>query len=112
MAELQCAYSVLEYKHKALQNNRQKRSGNGKGNNDKQAKIARESSEPASKEECKFYCHAHGYQNSHSSSQCKVMANQPQNFATDMRKATDPHIPKVAQLLFGARVGPSKQRVL
>ncbi len=30
MAELQCAYSMLEYKHKALQTSRQKRQGNGK----------------------------------------------------------------------------------
>jgi hypothetical protein len=34
MTELMCAYSVLEYKHKALQT-RQKRSGKGKGGDGK-----------------------------------------------------------------------------
>jgi hypothetical protein len=91
MAELQCAYLVLEHKHKALQNNRQKRSGNGQGNQGKKAKVAIESLD--NKFGCKFYCHVHGYQNSHNSSQCKVMLNQPQNFTQDMRKALDPHKP-------------------
>jgi hypothetical protein len=93
MAELQCAYSVLEYKHKALQTSRQNRPGNGKGKNGKKAKgdDKQEPDKPVTKDDCKFYCHAHGYRNSHNSDQCKVMANQPQNFTAEMRKARDPN---------------------
>jgi hypothetical protein len=59
MAELQCAYSVLEYKHKELQTSRQKRPGNGKGKNAKKAKgEAQEPKATVAKEECKFYCHS------------------------------------------------------
>jgi hypothetical protein len=42
---------------------------------------------------CDHYCFAHGYQNSHTSQQCKVMANQPANFTAEQRKATGPHSP-------------------
>jgi hypothetical protein len=94
MAELQCAYSVLEYKHKALQTSRQKRQGNGKDKRGKEARSdGKETQEPFTKEDCKHYCHAHGYQNSHNSSQCKVMANQPNNFSAERRRATDPNTP-------------------
>ena len=94
MAELQCAYSVLEYKHKELQSSRQKRPGNGKGKTAKKPKgDAQESQAAVTKEECKFYCHSHGYQNSHNSNQCKVMINQPKNFNAEMRRAKDPHNP-------------------
>jgi hypothetical protein len=92
MDELQCAYSVLEYKHKALQTSRQKRPGNGKGKNAKKAKgNAPDPDKPVTKDDCKFYCHGHGYQNSHNSAQCKVMANQPQNFTANMRRARNPN---------------------
>ncbi len=88
MAEIQYAYSALEHKFKSLQD--QKRPGNGRGKNMKKARGNYEPQELISKEACKFYCHAHGYQNSHNSGQCKVMANQPQNFNAEMRKARDP----------------------
>ena len=94
MAELQCAYSVLEYKHRALQTTRQKRPGNGKGKNGKKAKgDVPDPDKPVTKDDCKSYCHAHGYQNAHNSAQCKVMANQPQNFSAEMRRAKDPNNP-------------------
>ncbi len=61
-AELLCAFSVLEHKHKHLQQ-QQKRSdkrgtnqGGGKG-----AKKARDSKDvPTKAAECTSYCHAHG----------------------------------------------------
>ncbi len=93
MAELMCAYSVLEYKHKTLQTSKQKRQGNGKDKRGKRAKGGGEIQETFAKEECKYYCHAHGYQNSHNSGQCKVMANQPNNFSAERRRATDPNTP-------------------
>ena len=80
MTELMCAYSVLEYKHKALQT-RQKRSGKGKGGDDKRQKgekSTKKDQDPNAP--CKFYCYAHGHQNSHMSSQCKVMESQKQHF--------------------------------
>jgi hypothetical protein len=42
---------------------------------------------------CDFYCFAHGVQNSHTSQQCKVMANQPDNFTAAQRSATGPNSP-------------------
>jgi hypothetical protein len=93
MADLMCAYSVLEYKHKTLQTSRQKRQGNGKDKRGKKAKSGGEIQETFTKKDCKYYCHAHGYQNSHNSGQCKVMANQPNNFSTERRRATDPNTP-------------------
>jgi hypothetical protein len=84
MQELQCAYSVLEYKHSTLQK-RQKRTG-GKGNkNSKRTK--KDTDTPPRAEDCTHYCHAHGYQSSHTSAQCKVMAGQTSNFSADMRRA-------------------------
>ena len=106
MAELQCAYSVLEYKHQALQKNRQKRPGNGKDINARKSKTSKDSSAGAAKAECKFYCHVHGAQNSHSSAQCKVMENQPQNFTADMRKAADPHHPPGGSTAVRGKTGP------
>ncbi len=63
-AELLCAFSVLEQKHKNLQQNqkqaskRAKNQGNGKDN--KKAK-APQSNAPIRAEDCTSYCHAHGY---------------------------------------------------
>jgi hypothetical protein len=100
LAELQCAYSVLEYKHGNLQKNRQsngKRNANKNqqqsGQDTKKARPNAPNGAPQSAEECKAYCHAHGYQNSHSSAECKVMSNQKQNFSEAMRKATSPSNP-------------------
>jgi hypothetical protein len=84
-AELLCAFSVLEHKHKNLKQ-RQKKTG-------KRGKQQRESDAPITAVDCSFYCHAHGFQNSHTSAQCKVMANQKQNFTAEMRRATGPHSP-------------------
>ena len=95
-AELLCAFSVLEQKHKNLQQNqkrsskRTKTQGNGKDN--KKAK-ALQSNAPIKAEDCTSYCHAHGYQSSHTSALCKVMANQTQNFTPEMRRATGPNSP-------------------
>jgi hypothetical protein len=95
-AELLCAFSVLEHKHRNLQQNqkrsgkRAKAQGDGKGN--KKAKE-HQSTAPIRAEDCTSYCHAHGYQSSHTSALCKVMANQKQNFTAEMRKATGPNSP-------------------
>ena len=88
LAELQCAYSVLEYKHKNLQSN-QKRQGNNK---QKQG-GKKQKEEAPSKPGMTHYCYAHGTQGSHTSAQCKVMASQPHNFTVEMRKATNPNQP-------------------
>ena len=85
LLELQCAYSVLEHKHGNLQK-RQRRGDKGK-KDDKRHKSA------AKGVECAHYCHAHGYNNSHQSAQCKVMAGQKANFTEKMRKASSPTNP-------------------
>jgi hypothetical protein len=85
LGELQCAYSVLEYKHKNLQT-QQKRTGKKQKTNGEQAGAT-------TKPKPSLYCYAHGTQGSHTSAQCKVMASQPANFTAEMRKATNPHQP-------------------
>ncbi len=94
MTELMCAYSVLEYKHKALQD-RNKRPAKGKGGDGKRHKGDRTGETKAldPNAPCKFYCYAHGSQNSHSSNQCKVMAGQKQHFTAAMRSAMSPSSP-------------------
>jgi hypothetical protein len=69
-AELLCAFSVLEHKHKNLQQ-QQKRGGKrgkqqGEGNSSKKAKD-NQPTVPLRAEDCTSYCHSHGYQNSHTS---------------------------------------------
>lgn len=108
MAELQCAYSVLEYKHGNLQRNRQsqgKRNAQHQNANrdSKKTKQTAPHAPPQTAAECREYCHAHGYQNSHSSAQCKVMANQKQNFSEAMRKATSPSNPPGGSQLVSGR---------
>ncbi len=73
LLELQCAYSVLEYKHKNLQQNRQKR--NGKNQQDSGAKMQKWGETAGNKSKSNYYCYAHGTQGSHTSAQCKVMAS-------------------------------------
>ncbi len=92
-AELQGAYAVLAHKYQNFQQ-RQKRTGNGKNNGGKRQKASKTANaEPVTAASCKFYCHAHGYQNSHQSAQCKVTSNQKGNFTPEMRKASDPQHP-------------------
>jgi hypothetical protein len=93
LAELQGAYAVLEHKHQNLQK-RQKKTGNDKtGGKRHKGTKGNEPAQPITAASCKFYCHAHGHQNSHNSAQCKVMANQTGNFTAAMRKAPDPQQP-------------------
>ncbi len=94
-AELLCALSVLEHKHKNLQQRQKKNGKRGKPQGDSGTKKFKDgkTDAPITAEACSFYCHAHGFQNSHTSAQCKVMANQKQNFAAEMRSATGPHSP-------------------
>jgi hypothetical protein len=95
-AELLCAFSVLEHKHKNIQQNHKRASKRGKDqDNGKDTKKVRtpQSNAPVRAEDCTSYCHAHGYQSSHTSALCKVMANQKQNFTAEMWRATGPNSP-------------------
>jgi hypothetical protein len=84
LGELQCAYSVLEYKHRNLQTQQKRTGKKQKTTNGNSAANAKKPS---------LYCFAHGTQGSHTSAQCKVMAGQPHNFTAEMRKASNPHQP-------------------
>jgi hypothetical protein len=91
LVELQCAYSVLEHKHQNLQK-RQKKRKTQDTTRQKDGKTL-QSDQPVTAVSCEFYCHAHGYQNSHTSAQCKVMLNQKASFTAEMRQATNPTSP-------------------
>jgi hypothetical protein len=108
MTEIQHAYAALEHKFKSLQG--QKRNGTGRSRIGKKARGDHEPQELISKETCKCYCHAHGYQNSHNSDQCKVMANQPQNFNAEMRRAKDPTHPAGGSTAVKGRRGDESVR--
>ena len=88
LSELQCAYSVLEYKHRNLQAQKKRNGNKQQGGDNKRTKDATSNANKPS-----HYCYAHGTQGSHTSAQCKVMASQPHNFTAEMRKATNPHQP-------------------
>jgi hypothetical protein len=91
LAELQCVYSVLEYKHSTLQKQNQRTRSQANNKDPKRRKNA--GNVPATRKEDMTYCHAHGYQTSHTSIQCKVMAGQTNNFTAEMRRATTLHNP-------------------
>ena len=109
-AELLCAFAVLEHKHKNAQQQLKRAGQRGKNKGEergaKKAKNTNPPLVPVTAEECTSYCHAHGYQSSHTSAQCKVMANQKQNFTAEMRKATSPNSPPGGSKLVRGREPP------
>ena len=101
--ELQCAYSVMAYKLDNQQKKRQKGAGRkDKKQSDKRQKSAGDGT-ALPNDKCTQYCYAHGAQNSHSSSQCKVMASQPQHFTAAMRSATSSNSPPGGSTLVRGR---------
>ena len=94
--ELATAYHMLMTEMEKL-----KKQAGGKRNNNGGAKgIAKKQKGDGTKKgkadqtgPCDFYCFAHGAQNSHTSQQCKVMVNQPDNFTAAQRSATGPNSP-------------------
>jgi hypothetical protein len=94
LPELQVAYSAMLQKLK--NNDSQKRRNRGGDNKDKKrpkSNTPSKTGQTAQPDKCKHYCYAHGSQNSHTFAQCKVMANQPENFTPEMRRATNAHSP-------------------
>ena len=95
LQEMSTAYQAVmteleKLKHKT--NNKRNQKGQGKGK-DKKLKLEGSKKTSDKTDKCEFYCFVHGGQNSHTSQQCKVMANQPTNFTADQRKATGPNSP-------------------
>ncbi len=90
MTELQCAYAVMAYK---LENQQKRQKGAGKKKQSEKRQKGAGGAVLPKNDKCTQYCYAHGAQNSHSSSQCKVMASQPQHFTAAMRGATSPNSP-------------------
>ncbi len=75
-------------------NKRQKPAkGGAKGKNKRQKPEGGKAINADNTGKCDFYCFVHGSQNSHTSRQCKVMANQPKNFSPEQRNASGPNAP-------------------
>jgi hypothetical protein len=77
----------------ALPTPKKRHGGKGKGKNKKAKKNRTTSTEPAtakSGDKPAKYCHAHGFQNTHWSSECKLMAADKTTFTAAMRNAKDP----------------------
>jgi hypothetical protein len=85
------AYTTLEAKNKRLQalqtspQNKKRKGGKGKGKNKSQKKNRGSRND---KDKPLKYCHAHGSQHTHDSSECKLMAGDKTRFTPAMRNAT------------------------
>ena len=94
LQEVSTAYAaVLTELEKLKKNGKRNAKGGGKGKNKKQRAEGNRADRPDTTDRCDVYCFVHGAQNSHTSQQCKVMANQPSNFSPEQRKATGPNSP-------------------
>ena len=95
------AYVTLEAENKKLkaENNRKRKDnkgkgkGKGKGNPRNQKKNRAKGDKGKSKDKPLLYCHAHGSQPSHTSSECKLMAADTAQFTAAMRNAKDANHP-------------------
>jgi hypothetical protein len=92
------AYITLEAENKKLkaaQGDRKRRDskgkgkGKGKGGPKKLKKNRAKGDKDKSRDKPLLYCHAHGSQPSHSSSECKLMAADTAQFTSAMRNAKD-----------------------
>ncbi len=61
--------------------------GDAKGRSKRQKAAGGKTDTADKTDKCDFYCFVHGAQNSHTSQQCKVMANQPANFTPQQKQA-------------------------
>ena len=94
LQEVSTAYAaVLTELEKLKKNGKRNAKGGGKGKNKKQKAEGNRADKTDTTDKCDVYCFVHGAQNSHTSQQCKVMANQPSNFSPEQRKATGPNSP-------------------
>ncbi len=95
MEEMSTAYTAVLAKLEQIEKNGGKRRQKGGAKDkSKRQKAAGGKTDTAGKtEKCDFYCFVHGEQNSHTSQQCKVMANQPTNFTPQQRQATSKDSP-------------------
>lgn len=88
------AYLNLEAENKALkaaQSSTKKRDkgGKGKGKNKRQKKNRSQPGEKKQSDKKTKYCHAHGTQHTHTSSECKLMAGDISRFTEAMWSAKD-----------------------
>ena len=80
----------------AIPTPKKRQGGKGKGKNKKQKKNRTNgegSSTTKPTERSRKYCHVHGTQHTHSSSECKLMAADTDRFNAAMRNAKDPEHP-------------------
>jgi hypothetical protein len=56
------------------------------------------------------YCHNHGYQQSHTSSECKVLSADKKKYTNEMRRAKDPHHPPGGSAKVNGQIVPSKHK--
>ena len=121
------AYSTLEVESKRLRatidklnrkraggkqgdsnrNNQQKKKG--KKNGEKQDAKTRPANEPT--KDLK-YCHGHGYQRSHTSNDCKMLAGDKQKYNAAMRRATGPNQPPGGSTKVNGQVPPKQTKMV
>jgi hypothetical protein len=58
------------------------------------------------------YCHGHGYQKSHTSAECKLLASDKSKFTAEMRKAKSPHKPPGGSQKVNGQVASGKPKVV
>ena len=90
------AYTTLEAENKKLNaaqtqpQSKKRKGGKGKGKNKSPKKNRGNTTD---KERPLKYCHAHGIQHTHTSSECKLMAGDKTRFTSSMCSAKDPSNP-------------------
>jgi hypothetical protein len=84
--------TLQETKKRGNRGNNPRRDKSKRRATDRPARDRTRSTAPTA-ESCEQYCFAHGHQNSHSSSECRLMENQKDRFTRAMRNATGPNNP-------------------
>ncbi len=113
------AYAALETESKRMQaelsqlkrkrpprtnrSKKTKQTATGKGKTKTEPKPTSEKpNRPATESTANMkYCHNHGYQQSHTSSECKVLNGDKRKYTNEMRRAKDPHHPPGGSLSQG-----------
>ena len=94
------AYTTLEAENKKLKaaqiqsQTKKRKGGKGKGKDRKPKKNRSNKDDKDAKPDRPLkYCHAHGTQHTHTSSECKLMAGDKDRFTSAMRNAKNPNQP-------------------
>lgn len=116
------AYTTLEAESKRLQaemeklkRQRPRGTKNSKNKNKKQQRKKQmgKGNDPAESPSTELkYCYGHGYQKSHNSADCKLLAGDKKKFTAEMRRATGPNHPPGGSTKINGQTAPQKPKTV